>query len=76
MMEKRKTKKIKRELPAVGTVLKGKFKGKHYEARIVKDGSKESGKAIEYAGKLYPSMTAAATVITKQSVNGWRFWKF
>ena len=68
--------KIKRELPPVGTPLNGKFKGTMYKAKIVKDKSQASGRAINYAGKLYPSMTAAAKAITKQSVNGWRFWKF
>ena len=76
MTEKRKRRKIKRELPPVGTVLKGKFKGSSFKARIVKDKAQASGKAIKYDDKLYPSMTAAAIAITKQATNGWRFWKF
>jgi len=74
-MAREKT-KIKRELPLAGTVLKGKFKGKPYTAKIVKDKTSPNGRSIKYDGKLYKSMTAAAKVITKQSVNGWRFWKF
>ena len=76
MTEKRKRTKIKRELPPVGTVLNGKFKGIPYKAKIVKDKSQTSHRAIKYDGKLYSSMTAAAKAITNQSVNGWRFWKF
>ena len=69
-------KKIKRELPEVGTKLSGKFKGEPYTAVVVKDKHSPEGKAIKFKGELYKSMTAAAKVITKQSVNGWRFWKF
>lgn len=71
-----KKRKIVRELPPVGTVLHGKFKGKPYQAKIVKDKNSNGGKAIEYNSKLYPSMSAAAKTITNQSVNGWRFWKY
>lgn len=72
----RKRRKIKRELPSVGTVLKGKFFGKPYTARVVKDKTNAEGRSIKYDDKLYSSMTAAAMVITKQPTNGWRFWKF
>ena len=67
---------IKRELPPIGTVLNGKFKGKPYKAKIVTDKKSKAGKAIKYNNELYPSMTAAAKAITNQAVNGWRFWKF
>lgn len=76
MAEKRKRRKIKRELPPAGTILKGKFLKVEYKARIVKDKNSTAGRAVKYDDKLYPSMTAAAKAITKQSVNGWRFWKF
>ena len=66
----------KRELPDVGTVLVAKYRGNQYEAKVVKDKNTDGGKAIEYGDKLYPSMTAAATAITINNVNGWRFWKF
>jgi hypothetical protein len=68
--------KFERELPPVGTVLNGKFKGTPYKAKIVKDKNSKSGRAVKYDGNTYQSMTAAAIVITKQSTNGWRFWKF
>ena len=74
-MVKKRT-RIKRELPPIGTVLKGKFRGIPYTAKIVKDGNMTTGKAVRYNNNNHPSMTAAAKVITKQSVNGWRFWKF
>jgi len=76
MPQKRKREKITRELPPVGTNLKGKFKRQSYSAKIVKDVTSPNGRAIRYDGKRYRSMTAAAKVITQQSVNGWRFWKF
>ncbi len=71
----KRQKKI-RILPNIGTVLNGKFKGKPYKARIVKDNKVLSGKAINYNGIKYYSMTSAAQAITKQPTNGWRFWKF
>lgn len=74
-MEKRIRRKIERQLPAVGTKLSGKFKGVAFKARIVADKSDPTGKAVEYAGKKYRSMTAAAYAIVKQAINGWRFWK-
>lgn len=74
--EKKKKKNDKERIAAVGTVLKGNFKGSSFKAMIVKDKAQASGKAIKYDDKLYPSMTAAAVAITKQSTNGWRFWKF
>jgi hypothetical protein len=75
-MKKMQKRKISRELPAVGTILKGKFHGKLYEAKIVKSSSSPIGREIKYNNKLFPSMTAAAKAITKNPVNGWRFWKF
>jgi hypothetical protein len=60
MMEKRTKKGIKRDLPAVGTVLRGKFFGEPYKAKIVKDKTRPEGKAIAFDGKIYPSMSAAA----------------
>jgi hypothetical protein len=73
-MEKRIRRTIERELPAVGTKLNGKFMGITYKAKIVADKSGSIGKAVEYAGTKYGSMSAAARAITKQPTNGWRFW--
>jgi len=74
-MEKRIRRKIVRKLPPINSKLTGKFKGLIYKAKIVSDKSEPTGKAIEYAGAKYGSMTAAAQAITKQPTNGWRFWK-
>ncbi len=74
-MKKRARAKITREMPAIGSILVGKFKGVPYRAKIVKDAGSQNGKAIEYSGAKYSSMTAAAKAITKQPTNGWRFWK-
>ena len=70
-----RSKGVSRELPAIGTKLVGKFKGTSYKAKIVGDKTAPTGKAIEYAGAKYRTMTSAAKAIAKQSVNGWRFWK-
>ena len=75
-MKKRKRAKIDRELPPVGTILNGKFKGKPYKAKVVSEKASSAGRGIKYEGDIYPSMTAAAKAITKQPANGWRFWKF
>lgn len=76
MTEKRVRKSIKRELPPVATVLRGKFFGEPFEAKIVKDRTRSEGKAVAFDGEVYPSMSAAARAITKQETNGWRFWRF
>jgi hypothetical protein len=74
-MQKRTRAKIIRELPPVGVLLYGKFMRVTYKAKIVSDKTTASGKAVQYSGVNYRSMTAAAMVITKQPTNGWRFWK-
>jgi len=48
---------------------------KPYQAKIVKSHDFREGKAVSLHGELYGSMTAAAKAVTKQSINGWRFWK-
>jgi hypothetical protein len=69
-------KRVRRELPAVGTELMHFFYGKvKYKARIVTDESFVSGKAIEFDGKRYDSLTGAAVAITGMSTNGWTFWR-
>jgi hypothetical protein len=71
----RSRKKIVREMPPIGSKLKGKFFGKQYEAKIVEDDTSPIGRSVNHKGKLFRSLTAAAKDITKQPVNGWRFWK-
>ena len=68
--------KRKRELPSIGTVLQKDYKGKLYKAKIVKDETSKSGRAIKFNGKIYKTMSASAKAITKSNVNGWLFWKF
>jgi len=65
----------KRILPPIGTKLKGKFMGREYLAEVVEAPQLKEGRGISYEGKLFSSMTAAAKEITRQSVNGWRFWR-
>ena len=66
----------RRILPPIGTKLKGKFVGREYSAEVVEASHLKEGRGILYKGKIFGTMTAAAKEITKQSVNGWRFWRF
>jgi len=54
-------------LPPVGTQLSGRHSGADYRALITAEG-------IEYGGRTYPSLTAAAQAITGKSISGPRFW--
>ena len=71
-----KRKKIKRELPPVGTKMEATFHGKKYKARIVKDKKFPGERAILFKGKKYYSMSGAAKAFTNFAVNGWRYWKY
>jgi len=75
-MARKPRSKIERQLPPVGTSLTGRFHRKEYHAVIVTDPDSIVGRAVKYEGKLYRSFSGAAKAITKQPVNGWRFWKF
>lgn len=65
-----------RHLPPVGTKLTGKFLGQEYSAEVIAAPDLKEGRGVSYRGKVFITMTAAAKEITKQSVNGWRFWRF
>jgi len=75
MTVKHRRKKIARELPPAGTTLAGRFKGETYAATVVEAEGLPHGRGISFGDHLYPSLTAAAKAITKQPVNGWRFWR-
>ena len=75
MTTKRHRQKIARDLPAPGTTLTGRFKGQTYSATIVEAEASPTGKAVEYGGKRYPSLSAAAKAVTGHSINGWLFWQ-
>jgi len=64
-----------RRLPPIGTKLKGTLRGREYFAEIAAAPNLKEGRGVLYGGKLFPTMTAAAREITKNSVNGWRFWR-
>jgi len=57
--------------PRVGTEFSKRFKGKTYKLKVIKADGKI---AYETAGTVFLSPTAAAKSITKNEVNGWRFW--
>jgi hypothetical protein len=54
-------------LPAVGQVLVRRYKGQAIEVRILADG-------FEYAGAVYPSLSAVAKAVTGSHWNGYRFF--
>jgi hypothetical protein len=55
-------------LPPVGTVLAGRYKGVDYEATITPAG-------VEYGGRAYRTLSAAAQAITHGPISGPRFWR-
>ena len=55
-------------LPPPGTILTRKYKGGVVEVTIREDG-------FEYAGEVYPSLSAAAKAITGSHCNGFLFFK-
>jgi hypothetical protein len=75
MTTKRHRKKMARELPPVGTTLQGRFKGETRTATIVEAQDLPAGKAVEYEGGRYTSLSAAAKAITGHAINGWLFWQ-
>jgi hypothetical protein len=75
MTTKRHRKRIARELPPVGTTLQGRFKGETRTATIVEDHDLPAGRAVEYEGNRYTSLSTAAKAIGGHAVNGWRFWQ-
>ena len=74
-MARKPRSKIERQLPPVSTSLTGSFFRAEYHAIIVTSPESSVGRAVEYEGTLYSSLTGAAKAITKQATNGWRFWK-
>jgi len=75
-MVKKRKRQYKRVLPPIGTKLAGNFKEVEHFAEVVVAPQLREGRGISYEGKVFRTMTAAAKEITKQSVNGWRFWRF
>ena len=55
-------------LPPVGTVLTRTYKGTEVRVTVRADG-------IEYAGTVYPSLSAAAKAASGSHVNGFAFFK-
>ncbi len=75
MTTRRHRKKIVRELPPTGTTLQGRLRGETFAATIVEADGLPAGRGVKFGEEIYPSLSAAARTITKQSVNGWRFWQ-
>ena len=75
MTTKRSRQKIARKLPPAGSTFSAKFKGQTYSATIVEAKELPTGKAVEYNGSRYPSLSGAAKAITGHSINGWLFWR-
>jgi hypothetical protein len=75
MTTKRHRSKIARELPPAGTTPQERFKGETRTATIVGAQDLPAGKAVQYEGSRYTSLSAAARAITGHAINGWRFWQ-
>ena len=74
MTSKRQRKKIARQLPPVGTTLTATHKGEPHTATVVEAKDRPAGRAVEYGGQLFASLSAAAKAVTGHSTNGWLFW--
>ena len=75
-MAKESSMRKKRELPPIGTRITCKFKGKQYHALIVAASDLPHGRGVEYKGKMYSTLSSAASAITGFPTNGWRYWKW
>lgn len=73
--KRRSPRRFERKLPPAGTVLIGRFRGEQVTAMIVEAPQFPEGKGVKLGDKLYKSLSGAARAVTKQSTNGWRFWK-
>jgi len=64
--------KKKYKLPEIGSIIKKVWKGKTYEMTIVNVNG-----TIHYKvySNIFTSPTGAAKFITRQEINGWKFWK-
>ena len=62
-------------MPTVGTVLQRKVRsGEVFQAKVITVDLKSKQVCVEFAGQLYPSLSAAANAATGGHHNGWRFW--
>ncbi len=69
--KKKAVSKLAKPLPAVGTKLYGKYKGKEYWADVTKEGI-----VIEGVDGVFKTMSAAAFAATgRKNLSGWMFWK-
>ena len=61
----------KRESPRVGATFEKVYKAKKYTMSVVK---MPAGVAFRVGNHTFPSPSAAAKSITKNEINGWKFW--
>jgi hypothetical protein len=64
-------KRKERPNPKVGSEFIKEFKGKTHKLTVVKEGAVI---AYKLGTSVFPSPSAAAKSITKNEVNGWKFW--
>jgi hypothetical protein len=64
-----------RDLPPTGSQLSARYRGQEFIAEVIAAEGGEGARVLEFQGARYASLSAAAKVITGNSVNGWRFWK-
>lgn len=66
---------VRREIPpavasGTGRPIFARYNGRIYKAVLL------PGNRVNYNGDVFPSPSGAAQEITKNSVNGWRFWRY
>jgi len=60
-----------RTKPKVGLEFTKEYKRKTYKLKVVKT---EGGVGYELGGTIFTSPSTAAKSITKNEINGWKFW--
>ena len=65
------SRKKQHKIPKRGATFERKWRDKLYRLRVI---SKGGVAAFEVEERIFATPSAAAKSITKQEVNGWRFW--
>ena len=65
-------KRKQHKLPKPGTMFERKWRDRLYRMKVI--AQKDARVAFEVDGRAFTTPSAAAKSITKQEVNGWRFW--
>ena len=72
MIKPRVNRKASWRTQKIGTTFDRKWRNRLYRMRVVAQNGKA---AFEVENRVFATPSAAAKSITKQEVNGWRFWR-